>query len=58
MCHEKEKGMTCEQCVVGLEFVCTSIAEVDFDVGVDFGFVRVEKVSPFRVLSGVKFEFF
>ena len=50
--------MICEQCVVGLESVCTSIAEVDSDVGVDFGFVRVEKVSSLRVLSGVTFELF
>ena len=45
------KGIICGECVIGLEFVCKSMAEVDSDNG--FGvllvvdFFIVEKDSPF-----------
>ena len=48
--------MTCEQCVEGLEFFCTSVAEVNSDTEVYFGFVMVKKVSSCKVLTVKKFE--
>ena len=50
------KRYDCEQSIEGLELVCTSLAEVDPDLEVHFGFVRAEKVSSCKALSGVKVE--